>query len=102
MLFVYLRTKLVSIKIKAMLVISTREFRESQGKYLEKAKRGESVVIKSRGNGSFKLVPITEDDTLMSKEDFFRKLDKSLQQAKDGKTTRVSSKEELKALLDSL
>lgn len=102
MLFVYLSTKLVSIKIKAMLVISTREFRESQGKYLEKAKRGESVVIKSRGNGSFKLVPITEDDTLMSKEDFFRKLDKSLQQAKDGKTTRVSSKEELKALLDSL
>lgn len=96
-------TKLVIIKYKtAMLVISTREFRERQGKYLEKAKKGESVVLKSRSNGSFKLVPITEDDRLMSKEAFFEKLDKSIQQAKEGKTTRFTSMEELNALLDSL
>ena len=85
-----------------MLVISTREFRERQGKYLKKVKEREDVVLKSRENGSFKLVPITEDDTLMSKEEFFNKLDRSLQQAKEGKTVRVSSSEEIKALLDSL
>ena len=85
-----------------MLVISTREFRERQGKYLKKVKEGEDVVLKSRENGSFKLVPLTEDDTLMNKEEFFNKLDLSLQQAKEGKTIRVSSVEEIKALLDSL
>lgn len=92
----------LSLKFKMMLVISTREFREHQGKYLKKVKEGEDVVLKSRENGSFKLVPLTEDDTLMSKEEFFNKLDLSLQQAKEGKTIRVSSAEEIKTLLDSL
>ncbi|WP_260389116.1 hypothetical protein [Weeksella virosa] len=40
-------------------------------------KEGEDVILKSRENGRFKLVPITEDDTLMSKEEFFNKLDRS-------------------------
>ena len=47
-----------------MLVISSREFRANQGKYLGMAADGEDIVLKSRGQGSFKLVPITEDDTL--------------------------------------
>ena len=82
----------LSLKFKMMLVISTREFREHQGKYLKKVKEGEDVVLKSRENGSFKLVPLTEDDTLMNKEEFFNKLDLSLQQAKEGKTSiKVSS-----------
>jgi antitoxin (DNA-binding transcriptional repressor) of toxin-antitoxin stability system len=51
-----------------MLVISTREFREKQGMYLHKAKNGEDIVLKSRENGSFKLVPVSEDDALISKE----------------------------------
>jgi prevent-host-death family protein len=46
-----------------MLVISTREFREKQGKYLEMAVYGEDIVLKSRGNGSFKIVPVADDDT---------------------------------------
>lgn len=95
-------TILVIIKANIMLVISTREFREKQGKYLEKAKQGESIILKSRGIGSFKLVPITEDDTLMSKEDFFNKLDKSIQQAKEGKKTKVSTPYELKNILENL
>lgn len=85
-----------------MLVISTREFREHQGKYLKKVKDGEEIILKSRENGSFKLVPITEDDTLMSKVDFFKKLDHSLQQAKEGKTIKISSSEEIKTLLERL
>ena len=85
-----------------MLVISTREFREHQGKYLKKVKEGEDVVLKSRENGSFKLVPISEDDTLMSKEEFFNKLDQSLQQVKEGKTVRITSSEDLETLFESL
>ncbi|MDM1523845.1 type II toxin-antitoxin system prevent-host-death family antitoxin [Empedobacter sp. 225-1] len=85
-----------------MIVISTREFREKQGQFLKMVKEGEDVIVKSRDNGSFKLVPISEDDTLMSKEDFFKKLDRSLQQAKEGKTIKIESSNELKNLIDSL
>ena len=85
-----------------MLVISTREFREKQGAYLVMAKNGENIVLKSRENGSFKLVPVTSDDTLMSKEDFFAKIDRARQEAKEGKGTVINTKEELNAYFDSL
>lgn len=89
-------------KTNDMLVISTREFRDKQGKYLSLAKKGEDVVVKSRENGSFKLVPITEDDTLMSKDDFFAKIDRAKASIKEGKGVTVHSKKELLDYLDSL
>jgi len=63
-----------------MLVISTREFREKQGQYLGMVSKGEDVVLKSRKEGSFKIVPVTDDDTLMSKEAFMAKIKRSRQQ----------------------
>ena len=80
-----------------MLVISTREFRDKQTQYLNRAVSGESVVLKSRA-GSFKIVPLSDDDSLMSKEDYFAMLDRSIQQAKEGKVTEYSL-EELKIRL---
>ena len=85
-----------------MIVISTREFREKQGEYLGMVKNGEDIVLKSRAKGSFKIVPITEDDTLMSKEAFFSKIDRARQQIREGKSTTVRSKKELFDYLDSL
>lgn len=46
-----------------MQIVSTREFRANQGKFLNAAKRGESVLLKSR-YGSFKITPVTEEDSL--------------------------------------
>ena len=51
-----------------MLVISMREFRANQGKYLKLVRSGEEVILKSRENGSFALTPITELTTLIPKE----------------------------------
>jgi len=51
-----------------MLVVSTREFRANQGKYLDMVKNGTELVLKSRENGSFALTPITEYHTILSKE----------------------------------
>ena len=45
---------------------------------------------------------VSDDDTLMSKEAFFAKIDRSLQEAKEGKVTTVRNKEELHAFLNSL
>jgi antitoxin (DNA-binding transcriptional repressor) of toxin-antitoxin stability system len=88
--------------MKIMIVVSTRMFREKQGEYLGMAKNGEDIVVKSRGNGSFKIVPVTEDDTLMSKEDFFKKLDRSIQQIADGKVIEKRKGQSMKDFLKEL
>ncbi|MCM1355477.1 MAG: prevent-host-death protein [Staphylococcus sp.] len=49
-----------------MQVVSAREFRSNQGKYLNAAKSGQSVMLTSR-YGNFKITPITEDDTLTTR-----------------------------------
>ncbi len=51
-----------------MLVISMREFRANQSKYLDLVNEGEEVILKSRENGSFALTPVTEFTTLIPKE----------------------------------
>ena len=43
-----------------MTIVSTREFRANQTKFLGMASRGEHVVLKSR-LGSYRLIPIEED-----------------------------------------
>lgn len=62
-------------KTKIMQVVSAREFRANQGKYLIKANEGQSVLLTSR-YGSFKIVPISEEDSLTTR------ICKGLQQVK--------------------
>lgn len=66
------------------------------------AKNGEDIIVKSRENGSFKIVPVTEDDTLMSKTAFFAQIDSALQEAKEGKGKSIKTKDELFAYMESL
>ena len=76
-----------------MLVISTREFRANQRQYLGRAIKGEDVILKSRTEGSFKLVPVSDDDTLMSKEQLDAIIEQGLQDIKNGKTKRYTLEE---------
>ncbi len=85
-----------------MVVISSRDFRSNQSKYLGMAANGTGVVLKTRSLGSFKIVPVTEDDTLMTKEEFFSKIDKGIKEIKEGKGYKINSKEELDRFLESL
>jgi antitoxin (DNA-binding transcriptional repressor) of toxin-antitoxin stability system len=78
-----------------MLVISTREFRDKQKSYLDKVDEGTEILIQRRKNKSYKLVPVTEDETLMSKEEYFAKLERGFQNFKEGKG-RVYTLEELR------
>lgn len=50
-----------------MEIVSTREFRSNQGKFLTAARAGESVVLTSR-YGNFKIVPISSDDELVRRD----------------------------------
>lgn len=44
-----------------MTIVSTREFRANQSKFLDMALHGEHVVLKSR-RGSFRLMPVEDEE----------------------------------------
>lgn len=85
-----------------MEVISSRDFRSNQSKYLGMAAKGQGIILKTRSLGSFKITPLTEDDTLMSKEEFFRKIDRARKEIKAGKGTILKTKEDIDSFLDKL
>ena len=49
-----------------MHIVSAREFRANQTAILKKALAGESVLLNSR-IGTFKILPVTEEDTLTTR-----------------------------------
>lgn len=77
-----------------MQVVSAREFRSNQGKFLTAAKNGQSVLLTSR-YGTFKIEPVTEEDSLTER------ICKGLEQVKliqDGKMKGYSVDELLNEL----
>ena len=84
-----------------MEVISAREFRTNQSKYLCMVKRGEEVILKSRGLGSFHIRPITTQEVVVNKTDLTERLRMALLEVKlmnEGKIKELSMTE----LLDEL
>lgn len=77
-----------------MQVVSAREFRANQGKYLIKANAGQSLLLTSR-YGSFKIVPISEEDNLTTR------ICKGLQQVKQIEEGKLPSRT-IEDLLDEL
>ncbi|GHV35076.1 hypothetical protein FACS1894178_3880 [Bacteroidia bacterium] len=88
-----------------MLVVSTREVMQNQRKFFDLA-RSQRVIMR-RKNRFYQLVDLGEsipekDDTLMSKEEFFAKIDAGIAEYKAGKTKRIQGKEELMSFLNAL
>ncbi len=84
-----------------MQIVTAREFRSNQGKFLGAAKRGQDVLLTSR-YGNFRIIPITEDDALMSKEEYFAKIEKSISEVRKGKTYAMKQEESLENFLDRM
>lgn len=84
-----------------MVVISTRDFRTNQTKYLNLAKTGEHVVLKSRA-GNFRIFPETEDlDSVKTSRDLVAELRGALREVKEA----IAGKRSLQtaeSLLDEL
>jgi len=88
-----------------MLVISTRELTQNQNKFFEIANK-QRVIIK-RKNRFFQIVDLGNeipelDDTYMTKEEMFARVDEGIAEYKAGKTKTLSSKEEVHNFLNSL
>jgi len=84
-----------------MLVVSSREFREKQAEYMDRADNGEQIIVQRGKNKAYSLTPVTEDDLYFTPE-MLKRIKESLQEAKDGKVTTIRGKDELKQFLDSL
>ena len=89
-----------------MTIVTGRDFRANQSRYIESALRGEDVVLKSR-LGSVRLVPVVEktakdDDRNEITPALARKIARARKEMREGKTIRCRNKEELHAFLESL
>jgi len=65
-----------------MVVVTGRDYRANLAKYFGLAQKGEDVVVKAR-YGSWKVVPITEDDMVVNKRDLSKELHNALMEVKE-------------------
>jgi hypothetical protein len=79
-------------KCNAMVVVSSREFRANQRKYFALA-RVNDVVITSRSHGSYRLVPISESDTLIDRDTLDAKIRQGIADYESGKVHRMEEGE---------
>lgn len=84
-----------------MVVVSSREFRANQRKYFDLA-RYNDVVITSRSYGSYRLVPITKDDTLVDRETLDAKIRQGIADYEAGKVHRMNEGESSEDFLGRL
>jgi antitoxin YefM len=86
-------------KKTGMIVISSREFRDNQKKYFDLIDSNEQVIVQRGKNKSYKLVPIKEDETLMTESEFYAKIDVSIKQAQEGNVQEIKNVQDFKTLL---
>ncbi|MDR0680476.1 MAG: prevent-host-death protein [Dysgonamonadaceae bacterium] len=84
-----------------MLVISSREFRNNQAQYFNRIDNGEQIIIQRGKDKAYSVNAISEDDLYFTPE-MVRKVEHSMQQAKEGKVTTIKGREELRRFFDSL
>ena len=86
---------------KHMLVISSREFREKQAEYMDLADQGEQIIVQRGKNKAYAVTPISNDDVYFSKQ-MIEKIELSIQESQQGKTTKIVGKGALLNLLKGL
>ncbi len=81
-----------------MLVISSREFRQNQKMYFERADQGEQIIVQRGKDKSYALTPVGEEDLYFNAE-MVKRIKESMNQAESGKTKRITTPEEINDLL---
>lgn len=81
-----------------MLVISSREFRQNQKMYFEKADKGEQIIVQRGKDKSYALTPVSEDDLYFNAE-MVERIKQSMKQVELGRTKKVTTPEEINELL---
>lgn len=81
-----------------VLQITAREFRDQQRNIFERADMGEQIIIKRGKKKAYTLVPIEEEDLYFTPE-MLAKIDRSLQEVKEGKVLVMLPNETLSEFL---
>lgn len=81
-----------------MLVISSREFRQNQRSYFEKADKGEQIIVQRGKDKAYALTPVNEDDVYFNTE-MLERIKESIKQVEDGKVKRISTSDGVRDLL---
>lgn len=81
-----------------MLIISSREFRQNQKDYFERADKGEQIIVQRGKDKAYVLTPISEGDLYFNAE-MIQKIRESLGQVEAGNTKKVSTAKEIAELL---
>jgi len=84
-----------------VIIISSSEFRNNQKKYLDRVDKGEQVIVQRGEDKAYALTPITDDDQYFTPE-MIKKIEKSIQQIKDGESITFNTPAEMRAYFDSL
>ena len=84
-----------------MVVVSSREFRANQRKYFDLALSND-VVITSRNHGSYRLVPISEDDTVLSEMELAAKIRKGIEDYENGRVHVMAEGENVEEFVNRL
>lgn len=84
-----------------MIFVSSREFRADQRKYLEMAQT-KVVIISSKKYGNYKLVPLTEDDTVINSDELKAKIQRGIAEYEKGKTIAMKEGESSEAYLERM
>ncbi|MDR1984270.1 MAG: prevent-host-death protein [Prevotellaceae bacterium] len=90
--------------MEKIIEITGREFRANQKTYLDLSDKGAQIVIRRGRNKSYVITPVIKDEDYQRyfTPELLARINKSLQQAKEGKIIRTNSKSELLSFLNSL
>lgn len=81
-----------------MLVISSREFRQNQRLYFEKADKGEQIIVQRGKDKSYVLTPV-DDENLYFNDEMVTRIKKRLNEAEKGELLTINASEEITELL---
>lgn len=82
-----------------MPIISSREFRNNQASYLDRIDSGEEILVQRGKNKSYKIIPVSEEDTVINKE-YILPADEDLQRAITGEELLNRLKPRVEKLFD--
>lgn len=72
-----------------MVIISSREFRDHQKEYFDRADRNEQVVVQRGKDKAYLIVPLNEADRLSVNDQLIQTVQEAEAEYSKGKTTRI-------------
>ncbi len=81
-----------------MLVISSREFRQNQKMYFEKADQGEQIIVQRGKDRAYALTPVEAGDQYFTSA-MIKRIKESIGQVPAGQTKNISTSGEIDELL---